>query len=259
VTVYRLPVSGLEVVLRPPSGSDDVVLAEAIGPAHGLAEAVAGALARPVEGGALVWADVTLTDLDAALLAIRRLVIGERIASSARCAAGGCGARIDLGFEITDYLAQHQPRMPRNVARADSPEWFRLDGSTVWFRLPTAADLAAIAGDRDPERELARRCIRPGEVSARIRRRIERAMESLAPNLYGELAGACPECGARVAIAFDPQRYVVEELRQRAAFVFEEVHLIARGYRWSERAILRLPRARRVRYAELIHEARRGA
>jgi hypothetical protein len=258
VTVFRLPVSGLEVWLRQPSGADDIVLAEAAGVDRGLAQRVAGALVRPAEGGTVVWGDVTLTDLDAALLALRRLVLGDRIASSARCTAPGCGAPIDLGFRVTDYLAQHAPRTPRNAVRIEASEWYRLDGSTVSFRLPTSADLDAITDDRDPERELARRCIRPADVSARIRRRIERAMESLAPSLYGDLAGACPECGAIVHVAFDPQRYVLEELRQRAVFVFEEIHLIARGYRWTERAILQLPRQRRARYAELIHEAGSG-
>ena len=260
---FRLPVSRIEVELRQPAGCDDVLLAEADGADAALAEALVGALARPIEGGALVWADMTLTDLDAALLAIRRLVLGDRVESSARCAAragstGGCGARIDLGFQITDYLVQHRPRMPRGVTRADEAGWFRLDESTVSFRLPSTADLEAIAGERDAVQMLAWRCIRPDDVSARLRRRIERAMDALAPNLYGELEGVCPECGAIVAIAFDPQRYVLAELRQRAAFVFEEVHLIAGGYRWSEQEILQMPRARRARYAELIHESRSG-
>jgi len=262
MSAFRLPVSGIDVALRHPAGVDDILLAEAGGAELGLAEAVVGALARPLDGGALVWADITLTDLDAALLAIRRMVLGDRIESSARCAAqgggGGCGARIDLGFHITDYLAQHRPRMPRGVMRSDEPGWFRLDESTVRFRLPTSADLEAIAPARDAARMLAARCIRPDDVSARLRRRIERAMDALAPSLYGDLEGTCPECGAIVGIAFDPQRFVVAELRQHAAFVFEEVHLIAGGYRWTEQEILRMPRARRARYAELIHESRAG-
>ncbi|HEU4730885.1 MAG TPA: hypothetical protein VFT22_23480 [Kofleriaceae bacterium] len=263
---FRLPVSGIEVVLRQLAGADDLLLAEAGRYEPGLAHALVGALARPAGGGELVWGALTLTDLDATLLAIRRAVLGDRIESSARCATRpdaegarvGCGARIDLGFWITDYLASHQPVMPRGVSREADPAWFRIEGTEVTFRLPANADLAAIAVEPDAERALAERCIRPHELPARPRRRVERAMEALAPNLYGELEGTCPECGATVGIAFDPQRYVIEELRQRAAFVFEEVHLIAERYQWSEDAILTMPRARRARYAELIHEARSG-
>jgi hypothetical protein len=267
VARFRLPVSGIEVVLRQLAGADDILLAEAGRLEPGLAHALVSALARPASGGELVWPELTLTDLDATLLAIRGMVLGDRIESSARCASPGqggsepdrgCGARIDLGFLIADYLASHEPSMPRGVAREADAAWFRIDGTAVTFRLPTSADLAAIAGEPDAERALARRCIRPDEVPADLRPQIEHAMEALAPNLYGELEGTCPECGATVGIAFDPQRYVIEELRQRAAFVFEEVHLIAERYRWSEDAILTMPRARRARYAELIHEARSG-
>jgi hypothetical protein len=269
VSMFRLPVSGIDVVLRQPAGADDLLLAEADRFEPRVAQALVAALARTADGGVLDWARVTLTDLDATLLAIRRLVLGNRVESSARCAtrvdldggaagATGCGARIDLGFRITDYLAQHRPRVPRGVTRCEDPAWFRLARADVRFRAPTNADLAAIAAEPDGERDLARRCIEPHEVPARLRRRIEAAMEAIAPSLYGELEGSCPECGATVAIAFDPQRYVIEELRQRSAFVFEEVHLIAERYRWSEEAILSLPRARRARYAELIHDARSG-
>jgi hypothetical protein len=271
-------VSGIEVVLRQPAGADDILLAEAGRFEPQVAQALVAALARPADGGVLDWGGVTLTDLDATLLAIRRIVLGNRVESSARCAtrddadqdgtdgtdgtastaSTGCGARIDLGFRITDYLAQHRPHVPRGVTRCEDPAWFRIAGAQVRFRPPTNADLAAIAAEPDGERELARRCIEPHEVPARLRRRIETAMEAIAPSMYGELEGVCPECGATVGIAFDPQRYVVDELRQRAAFVFEEVHLIAERYRWSEDAILTLPRVRRARYAELIHETRSG-
>jgi hypothetical protein len=267
---FRLPVSGIEVVLRQLAGADDILLAEASRFDAGLAHVLVGAVAGPVDGGVVNWAELTLTDLDATLLAIRGMVLGDRIESSARCATAegvegsgagcgaGCGARIDLGFRITDYLASHQPVTPRGVSREVDPVWFRIDGTEVTFRLPTSADLSAIAVEPDAERALAARCIRPPDVPAGLREQIDDAMEALAPNLYGELEGSCPECGATVAIAFDPQRYVIEELRRRAAFVFEEVHLIAERYRWSEDAILTMPRARRARYAELIHEARSG-
>lgn len=270
MTAFRLPVSGIEVALRPPGGAEDVFLAEAGRYQPQLAQTLVQALARPADGSTLDWTDVTLTDLDATLLAIRSMVLGERIASSARCTpparapsgsrdAMGCGASIDLGFGVAEYLAQHRPHAPRGVTRCDDPAWYALDRTGARFRLPTHRDLAAIAAEPDPEVELARRCIEPHTARLHVRRRIEHAMEALAPNLYGTLEGVCPECSATVRIAFDPQRYVIEELRQRAAFVFEEVHLIAERYRWSEPAILAMPHARRARYAALIHDARSGA
>ena len=81
-------------------------------------------------------------------------------------------------------------------------------------------------------------------------------MEKLAPSLFGVLDGKCPECAARIRVSFDPQRYVLGELRERAMFVYEEVHLLASRYQWSEREILALPGSRRARYAEFADQQR---
>jgi hypothetical protein len=58
---------------------------------------------------------------------------------------------------------------------------------------------------------------------------------------------------------FDPGEFVIEEIRARAQRVFEEVHLIASCYGWTEDVILDLPADRRVFYAERIEEDRRGS
>ncbi len=54
---------------------------------------------------------------------------------------------------------------------------------------------------------------------------------------------------------FAARWFCLTELRKRAAFVYQDVDVLARRYHWSERAILALPSARRAAYAEL---ARRG-
>jgi hypothetical protein len=76
-------------------------------------------------------------------------------------------------------------------------------------------------------------------------------MEAMAPSLCAELHGVCPECGAAVETTFDPLQYTLRELRDQAAFVYEEVCSIAHHYHWSEAEILALPAVRRARYAEL--------
>jgi len=83
-------------------------------------------------------------------------------------------------------------------------------------------------------------------------------MESMAPSLYGELSGTCSECGADVVLEFDPLAHVLGELRGRAAYLYQDVALIAHHYHWSEAEILDLPAARRTRYAELAAEHGRG-
>jgi hypothetical protein len=58
-----------------------------------------------------------------------------------------------------------------------------------------------------------------------------------------------------VTVHFDPRRFCLRELRDRARFVYDDVDVLARRYHWSERAILTLPAARRASYAELARQA----
>ena len=81
-------------------------------------------------------------------------------------------------------------------------------------------------------------------------------MQALAPPLSGEIEGRCPECGVRAHFWFDAQRYVQRELRYDAEFLYEDVHLLASRYHWTEEKILSLPTMRRVQYVEM---ALRGA
>jgi hypothetical protein len=215
-------------------------------------------LGRLPNGEAVPWNSLPVPDLDAALLALRRQFIGEQISTSVVCSdrAAGCRTRIDIAFRIGDYLEHHAPaRLPRGVSPAAEPGWFQLDGAGVTGRLVTCADQVAVAGRPDAERALRGLCIRPAGVPARLRHRLEAAMAKIAPSLFDELEGRCPECETAVRIDFDPMTYVLAELRERARFVYEEVHLIAARYQWSEREILTLPRTRRERYAEFAHEA----
>lgn len=131
---FRLPVSGLDVLFRQTTGAEDIMLVEEPVLDIRLAVALVNALGRLPDGGAVPWSSLPVTDLDAALLAIRRLAIGDQVRTSVVCAASnqirppgsrrpsadepapGCQARIDISFRIDDYLAHHAPGRPRGIA-----------------------------------------------------------------------------------------------------------------------------------------------
>jgi hypothetical protein len=254
--MFRLPVSGLGVTVRGPAGAEDVLLLEAEAPDTALALALVARLARVVEREACDWGALAVTDLDTLLLLIRSAAFGDNVRAEARCPGAGCGALIDLSFRISDYLAHDPPKMPRNVEPADEPGRYRLRGTTVTFRLPAAADQVAVMGRSHPERELLRRCVDPAEIPAGLGVRIEAAMASLAPPLSGELESTCPQCGRTVSLYFDPQAFTLRELCEQAAFIYQDVHLLAWHYHWSEDAILALPRERRAQYVEMVRGER---
>ena len=252
-----LPVSRGWVQVAPPTGVEDLLLAETPGSGTGLALALVARLVQwvqPSGAAPAAWEALPVPDLEVLLLLIRQTVFGDQVRAETRCATPACGARVDVDFSITQYLAHHLPRRYRNVEPDDATGWYRFQGSDVRFRLPTVADQLAVASSATPAHDLARRCIDPPAVPARLRYRVERAMAALAPTLSHELAGQCPECGRQLAIYFGVQEFTLRELRDQARYVFGDIHLIARHYHWSEAAILALPRRRRMQYAERIRQ-----
>lgn len=252
--MLHLPVAGLSVEMHLPTGADEIALVEAGNPAVEVAVALLASIVRRSDGGALDWSSLSMTDIDLLLLRLRQRTIGDRISAEVVCRAAECGERVDIVFSITDYLGHHRPRPRARVAAIDDT-WFRLDGTDIEFRVPSVSDQLAIAGEGRPEQALVQRCIRPPETGSTARRRVETAMEAMAPSLAAELQGTCPDCGAAVSAFFDPLQYVLSELREQAAFVYDEVWAIAQLTQWSEADILALPAARRARYAELAQPA----
>jgi hypothetical protein len=244
--VFRLPVSGIVVRLRPTTGADELALLDA-----GSDTAAAVELARRLTAdGPADWLSVTPTDLDAFVMQVRRAMIGEHVRTDVACPAAGCGQRIDIAFRVTDYLASRTPEPPADAAIPDKESGrFRL--AEVVFRLVTVGDQLAVEGLADPAAALAQRCVQAeGPVADAVMRSIEAELERMAPNLAGPVSGRCPECGADVEALFDPRSYCLTELRGLARFVFRDVDAIARRYHWPEREVLELPSARRAIYAE---------
>jgi hypothetical protein len=244
-------VAGIEVGLRPPVGAEEIQLLEAGPPDLELALALLEQLTGDDEGIALDFATLAIGDVDVLLLRLRQQLLGDLVSAEEVCTAPGCRARVDITFSIAAYLEHHRPAIPPGVLPASEKDWYRLAEYDVEFRVPRAGDQLAIARAADPEQELLRRCLRPADLAGEARERAEAAMELMAPTLCSDLQGVCPACGAIVEASFDPLQYTLRELRDRAAFVYEDVCAIAHHYHWSEAEILALPAARRSRYAEL--------
>jgi len=245
----RLPVSGAVVAFRAPDGTDDILLQEASGGAVAVGIALLGRLAQAADGSR-DWGDLSVTDFEFLLLRLRAGRFGESLALGFNCPA--CGARVEVGFRIADYLASVRPRAFAGVTPdAGRPGWFRLDGAG--FRLPTAGDQAAVAAHDNPARHMAARCL--DDAARRSPGRVMRAMAAMAPEVSRPIAGICPACAAAVQAPLHVARVVVGELRRAAGAVHDDVDLIARAYHWPEAAILALPQDRRRAYAERIRRA----
>ena len=249
------PLSGIAVTLRQPTGADDLLLAECRGDHPGAVLRLVGRLAESAVD--IDWGALPIFDIDTIILHLRRAVLGDRVSSHVACA--GCGGQVALSFGIAAYQAHHRPHAGPLTKRGwgalepDDAGWGRvmMDGQGVQprFRLPTLNDQIAVAGAADAPRALARRCVEPYPLPAKLAARIETALAAYAPPLAGPLHGRCPDCGARIEARFEARRYCLQELGYRAQFVYDDVDVLAGRYHWSERAILAMPYARRTEYA----------
>jgi hypothetical protein len=206
------------------------------------------------DGGPIQWEGLTITDLETCLLELRRLLFGDVIRAEAVCPAAACGAKIDVSFRVSEYVAHHSPREVRDANARQTDGWYSLSASEVAFRLPLAGDRIAVAAAAHPDRALSARCLRPAELPPRILGRVVRVMQTMAPAMADVVQGRCPECDATVEMWFDPQEFTLRELHDEAAHIFDEVHLLASRYHWSEEEILAMSGRRRLRYVELIRQ-----
>jgi len=253
-----LPVSGIEFVVREPTGLDELYIVEnSLAPMPALL-GLASRVARTSSGAEVDWAGIPAADLGAAALIIRRTWLGDVISTDARCPESACGERIDVTFGIGDYIRHHRPRRPRSLGETADVGWFALAGTEVQFRIPTVGDVLAAQSDDAPTDELFRRCVRT-ERSLRARalaRRLDRALSALAPSLNDLVGGGCPACGQQIELRFDPIGYTLADLRNTFAGIHYQTHAIAAAYGWPEDVILALPRRRRGSYASIIADER---
>jgi hypothetical protein len=260
-TRFTAPLSGIAVTLREPTGAEDLLLADCRADDPALVLRLVERLAHA--GADIDWGAQPVFDIDTLIMRLRLLVIGDRVRSHVACT--GCGGRVELSFGIATYLAHHRPhegalrKRGWGASEPDEGGWRRLAGGPgphPRFRPPTLNDQIAVAGAADAPRALARRCIEPHPLPARLAARVETALAACAPPLAGPLHGQCPDCGAAIEARFEARRYCLQELGYRARFVFDDVDALAERYHWSERAILAMPQTRRTEYAE---RARRQA
>ncbi|HMD91019.1 MAG TPA: hypothetical protein VKG80_00100 [Trebonia sp.] len=254
-----LPVSGLTLRVREPTGADELVVLEPARSPVATVVTLADRVTTGAAGETPAWAELPAADVGAIALTIRQAWLGERISTDTSCPGPACQERMDIEFTIPAYLAHHRPRRYSGVQAGQEAGWFELAGPAVSFRLPTIGDLQAAATSADPERCLRERCVRPAAVPAAVARRVSRAMTALAPSLTETITARCPACGGDDLLRFDPVAYPLAELRDAAGGLYEEVHLLASAFGWPEDTILALPRGRRIRYADLIRRQRAAA
>jgi hypothetical protein len=207
-----------------------------------VAVAVAGALSAE-QAGAL-----PVGERDRKLLELREALFGSRVDCTADCPR--CGEPIDVMFSVGDVLLAPQ-RAPETITVA-------IAGTDVAARVPTAADLAAIAqlpDGGDPRGVLLARCLPQAslpELSSEAADALAAALADADPQADVQIALDCPCCEQRWSAPFDIATHLIAELDAWAQRILWEVHVLACRYGWREPDTLRLSPTRRRFYLEAL-------
>jgi hypothetical protein len=213
------------------------------------------AAAEP-EASAEALAALSIGRRNERLLRLRERTFGGSLEAVTACPA--CGERLELAFTVADLV-----REAEETSDAVGPLWLEAQGWRVRFRLPSSADLAAVAGTgAAASTALLERCIEELEEAAEagagaslppaIAAAVAERMAAVDPVADPELALSCPACDERWSSPFDVLAYFWAEIDAWARRTLREVHLLASAYGWTEAAILALSPQRRQAYIELV-------
>jgi hypothetical protein len=194
------------------------------------------------DGEPVTLPDLTLAECDACLADLHVSLHGTRLPCESRCSA--CGEPFEFAFDLGEL---------RQRLGSERGEFtFREDGSVKApsgriFRLPCVRDLGAMASGGN--KDWLRSFLVDGHFDAT---ELESEISAAGPVLSQDITASCPECEATNRVRFDIAQYLVETIVGESAFLWREVHLIARGYGWGLEEILDLGRTVRRQLAGLI-------
>jgi len=256
--------------LRPLTGEDEAFLLES-GDLMSAAERTTALLARCLTRlGNLGLAEpqslarsLTVGDREALLLHLRRLTVGERLQCLLQCPDLDCGEKMDLELRVTDLVLPPyaEPRPEHEATVGENGATHR-----VRFRLPTGADQEVVApiASANPAAAadlLLRRCVlqmepdEGDELPESVKEALPPLLAELDPQAELLLNMHCPACRQPFTALFDTAAYFFQEISNRAAHLYRQVHLLAFYYHWSEVEIMGMTAVKRQRYLDLLAEA----
>jgi hypothetical protein len=260
-----------DVELRPLNGEDEVFLLEGgellSSPARetALLTQCVVRFGSEVPATKAVVRSLSVGDREALLLHLRLLTFGDRMPCVLSCPQKNCCEKMNLDLFVKSLLVK-----PYEEWR----EWHDVSLSVcgkdnqVRLRVPTGVDLellssCAPASPVMAEMLLLERCARvapsDGEggqhvdsLSPALIDAIGRELSRLDPQAEILLSMKCAACGRDFTAEFDAGAYFYQELRGHIAYLYREVHTIARSYHWSESDILGMTPKNRSIYLGLL-------
>jgi hypothetical protein len=206
--------------------------------------------------GAEELGELTVGERDAALLALHARTFAGRLEGFVRCPVCDEALEVELGETHVRAILDKQPQLGEHE--------LAVEGFELRFRPITCADLeaAARAADADAARRvLVERAVvaatrdgepvEPAALGEEVVTTLAERLVACDPQAEITLAVTCPECEHAWRAVIDVTAFLWSEVSLAARRVFEEVHILAGSYGWTEAEVLALSRRRRRLYLEL--------
>lgn len=193
---------------------------------------------------------------DAHLLMLRAHTFGTTMQAVATCPQ--CREALEFGLTVTDICTE--PPSPLTSSPKPQRYTWQQDNYHLTFRLPTSADLLAIAHcvPEDATEQLLQRCIECvmcDEVEIPIAELPQMIADQVAQQIAQQDSQAaimlnltCAVCTYEWAQLFDIISFFWRELAAKAQRLLQEVHVLASVYGWHEADILAMSALRRQAY-----------
>jgi hypothetical protein len=271
-----------EVKLHPPTGRAEEQLGDALN-SRCLAAAITILLTHCIERiGPItditpeIVRNVLVGDRDYLVLKLRQITFGNRVEATLICPNPQCGENIDIDFDLRRIPVKPGKissqvfilKLPKQAGFEDN------EGDKhykVEFRLSNGGDQedsAPLAAHNECQavNRLLAGCIQRidgiveidesqiEKLSLSARRKIEKTMAELAPQVDLEIEAQCPECKNTFSFPFNMSQFFIDEMRGDLNQLYQEVHLLAFYYKWSESDILSMTRLKRQKYLGLLSE-----
>ncbi len=209
---------------------------------------------------------LSVADRDMIILYLRMLTFGPEIWCIVQCPHEGCGAKLDLTFDLTE-LEIPSVKESRDVYTASID--YGSSKINFSYREPNGYDQEALSDLVHTEPftalvELLSGCLvkldgvqeittgtlagLPEEVLSGIDKTISEGMTSF----DWDIGIICPECGGTFISTLDIQSFFWEELQFSKEDFWKETHNLAFYYHWAEAEIFSLSRWRRKMYLNHI-------
>ncbi|MGJ8616717.1 MAG: hypothetical protein ACSHWS_07720 [Sulfitobacter sp.] len=244
MTGLPAPLDQIHLILAPLTGAAEHGLSSQPGSAQARAKWLLENCLQGVwhAGQPVTVADLTLSQFDACLAQLYRHLYGDQLVSQCTCTK--CAEPFELRFDLADIQTRLNEES-EGYQGASETEITAPSGRV--FRLPRVSDLAAL--HRDGSEVWLQALLVDGPFDAEA---LQAEIAQAGPVLSQDIDAPCPDCAQVNQVRFDIADYLVQTVASEGAFLWREVHLIARQYHWTLTDIMSLSREVRRQLTGLI-------